>query len=136
MNGSTTSVDRGAEPFQHRLDDVVAQDEDARFLDLRREMAVADMPGKLGEMRRVAATHIVELFLGGDDLDLPAVVQHQHVAMVEHDRLGQIDQHPAAVGEFDDLAAQVPLVMGKHRKASKRLSCAVVNGAGEFGEVG
>ncbi len=53
---------RRAEAFEHRLDDMVAQDEDAIGLDRRGEMAVADMPGKLGEMHRVARADVVELF--------------------------------------------------------------------------
>ena len=40
--------DGGAEPLQHRLDDVVAQDEDAAGLDGGGEMAVADVPGEFG----------------------------------------------------------------------------------------
>ena len=43
-------ADRGAEPFEHRLDDMVAQDQDSLGLDLGGEMAIADVPGKAGEV--------------------------------------------------------------------------------------
>ena len=69
---------RRAESFQHRLDDMVAQDEDAVGLDRGGEMAVADVPGEFGEMHRVARADVVELLRRGDDLDVAAVVQHQH----------------------------------------------------------
>ena len=84
---------RSAEPFQHRLDDMVAQDEDAVGLDCRGEMAVADMPGELGQMHGVAGANVIDLFMRGDDLDMAAVLQHQPVAVVQGDRLRQIDQH-------------------------------------------
>src|SRR5690349_13949109 len=70
---------RGAETLQHRLDDMVAQDEDAVGLDRRREVAVADVPGKLGQMNGVAGTDVVDLFWCGDDFELAAVFQHQPV---------------------------------------------------------
>ena len=35
-----------AKPFQHRLDDVIAQDNDPAFLDLCRQVTIAEMPGK------------------------------------------------------------------------------------------
>ena len=93
---------------------MVAQDEDAVRLDCRGEMAVADVPGELGEMHRVARADVVEFFLGRDDLDMPAVFEHQPVAMAEHDGLGKVDEHLAAVDEFDGAAAQMAFVMGQH----------------------
>ena len=41
---------RRAAPFEHGADHVIAQNEDAFLLDLRREMAIAKMPGKLDQM--------------------------------------------------------------------------------------
>jgi hypothetical protein len=103
-----------AEAFQHRADDVVAQDQDAVGLDLRGEMAVADVPGELGEVHRPAGADVVDLLLGRYDLGAAAVVEHQHVAMVERDGLGQVDQHLVAMHQRQDAAAQVALVMGEH----------------------
>lgn len=42
-------ADGGAEPFQHGADDVVALDQDAAFVDLRRQMTVAEMPGEMAQ---------------------------------------------------------------------------------------
>ena len=50
-----------AQSFQHRLDDMVAQDEDAVGADGRGEMPVADVPGQFGEMHGVARADVVEL---------------------------------------------------------------------------
>ncbi len=45
LEGLVDIEDGGAEPLQHRADNVIAQDNDAVFLDLGREMTVAEMPG-------------------------------------------------------------------------------------------
>ena len=60
-------------------------------------------------------TDVVERFLGRDDLDVTAILQHQPVAIVQGHRFGQVDQHSIATGRFDGAAAQMPLVMGQHR---------------------
>ena len=47
--------DARAEPLHHRLDDVVAADAQALWHDLRRQMAIAEMPGDANQVRRIAA---------------------------------------------------------------------------------
>ena len=133
-----------AEAFQHRLDDMVAQDEDAAGLDRGGEMPVADVPGKLGEMGAVACADVVELFRRRGDLDLAAILQHQPVAVVERDRLQEVDQHLAPLygpfGQFDGAAAQMPLVMRQDRLAGNSAGCIASrrdgHGAGKFRKVG
>lgn len=49
----------GTKPLKHRLDDVIAKDEDAIDLDLRREMPVPDMPGELGYVERITPADFV-----------------------------------------------------------------------------
>ena len=51
----------GAQPFEHRLDDMVAQDEDPLGLDRGGEVAVADVPGEAGEMDRIAAADLEQV---------------------------------------------------------------------------
>ena len=46
---------RRPKPLQHRADDVVARHEDAPLLDLRRQVAVAEVPGELDQVPRIAA---------------------------------------------------------------------------------
>jgi hypothetical protein len=48
----------GAEPLHHRLDDVIAPDPQALGHDLRRQMAVAEMPGDPNQMVRVGASDL------------------------------------------------------------------------------
>ena len=120
---------RRAEAFEHRLDDMVAQDEDTIGLDGGGEMPVADVPGKLGEMDRIACADVVKLFGRRADLDQAPVLQHQPVAVGERHGLGKIDQHFAAIGEFDGPAAQMPLVMRQARPCRRRCRTALPAGA-------
>lgn len=103
--------------LKHVLDDMVAQDKDALSGDGGCQVPVADMPGKLGQMNRVARSDVIEFFGGCPDLDLAAVLQHQKVAVGEGRRFQQVDQHLAAVDEFYGASAQMPLVMRQNGSA-------------------
>ena len=58
-----------AEPFYHRLDDMVAPDAQASAHDLRRQMAVAEMPGHPYQMVGVGPTNFDQGFRRRDDFD-------------------------------------------------------------------
>ena len=104
---------RRAQAFQHRAQHVIAADQDAQGLDLdlRLEVAVAEVPGKLGKVQNVARDHLKEFFLLGDDLDLSAVFQDEAIPVGEEHWLGQVDEDIFAAVERDALSAQVPLVL-------------------------
>ncbi len=129
-----------SQPLKHVLDDMVAQDKDALGRNGGREVPVADMPGKFGEMHRVPRVDAVEFFRRSADLDLAAVLQHEPVAVGECHGFEQIDQHLAAVHQFYGAATQMPLVMRQNRPAGDRARWAARRrdryGAREFGEVG
>lgn len=105
------------QPLKHVLDDMVAQDKDALCRDGGCQVSVADMPGKLGQMNRIARSDVIEFFWRRPNLDLAPVLQHQKVAIGEGRRFQQVDQHLAAVDEFDGAASQVPLVMRQNGSA-------------------
>jgi hypothetical protein len=103
-----------AQSAEHRLDDVVALDQDAARLDLGRQMPVADMPGESQERFGALGADLQKRFLGRDHLGVTAVVEDQPVAMGEGDRIRQIDEYLIAVLKGEHLAAQMTLVMGEH----------------------
>ncbi|MDB5609150.1 MAG: hypothetical protein JWP25_6050 [Bradyrhizobium sp.] len=72
--------DASAQPLHHRLDDVIAPDPQALGHDLRRQMAIAEMPGNPNKMLQVGAANFDQQLRRRDDLDQPAIVQHQRVA--------------------------------------------------------
>ena len=100
-----------AQPLQHGADDMIAQDHDAILLDLRREMTVAEMPGKFDQMRAVAAAHLEQLFVCGKDFDQFAILAHQHVTIGKKHRLLEIEHHHLAVLQMQELATQVPQIV-------------------------
>jgi hypothetical protein len=112
--------DTGAEPFEHRLEDVIAQDQDAVGMDGCGEMAVADVPGELGEMHRVARPDLEQLFLCSNDAGTASVVEEERVAVRQHERFGKVDKDSFAAAQDEDAAAQMALVMLEHRDVERR----------------
>jgi hypothetical protein len=66
--------DAGAETLHHRFDDVVAADAQPLRHDLRRQMAVAEVPGDPDQMMRIAAANFDERLRRGDHLDQAAIL--------------------------------------------------------------
>ena len=104
---------RGAEALEHVPDDMVAQDDDAVFLELGGKVAVADVPGQFGQMQLGPPADIVEFLVRGENLGLSTVVEHEPVAIAERDGFGQVDKHAIAAVEPDDAATQMTFVMGE-----------------------
>jgi hypothetical protein len=103
----------GTKAQEHRRNDVIATDQDAVRLDLRRQMAVADVPGEDGECTRVGGTDFEEIFLGRDHFDMAPVVEEEAVAIGQCHRLGEVDKDAVTVLQGQDLAAEVAFVVGK-----------------------
>lgn len=74
---------------RHVLDHGIAPDTDAVRHDLDRHVPVAEMIGKLRQFLRVAAAQFREFLWRGDNLDKPAIVQHQRVAIAQHHCVGR-----------------------------------------------
>src|SRR5436309_3261295 len=66
----------GAEPFDHRFDDVVAPDPQASGHDLRQQMTVAEMPGEANQMLWIGAPDLRQRLRRSDHLDQAPVVEH------------------------------------------------------------
>ena len=84
--------DLRAKTLQHRLDHVIAQDDDAAFFELRRQMTITKMPGQFRQMPAIPWRDLVERFIRRNDLGHPPILENKHVAMLERDSLGQIDK--------------------------------------------
>ncbi|UPG73870.1 hypothetical protein MVG78_06990 [Roseomonas gilardii subsp. gilardii] len=114
-------LDPGTKPLKHRLDDMIAQDQDSVSLDSRSEVAVADVPGEFREVQGTMAADGVKGLAGGRDLDDAVSFQQQRIARLQDDRLGKINQDLAAIDQFDRPAAQVALIVLEHRSAEHRI---------------
>ena len=84
--------DTRAQSLHHRLDDVVPADAQAFWHDLRRQMAVAEMPGDANQMQRIGASDLDQGLGGRDHLDQPVVLQHQRVAATQRDGVLEVKQ--------------------------------------------
>ncbi len=107
--------DGGAQPFQHRPDDMIAQDEDAMRFDLGGKMTVADMPGKLSQMHGIPPTNLAELLFGSPDLDMAAVFEDQRVTIPENDGFREVHQHLLATAERNCLAPDMAFILSENR---------------------
>ncbi len=85
-------------------------------------MAVAQVPGKFGQVQRVPRGHGIERLFHGADLDILAGVEQQHVAIGQHHGLLQVQHHHIVVRQVQELAAQMPLVARQGHTCSGALS--------------
>ncbi len=95
--------------LQHMGDDRVAVDEDAGRFDLCRQVAVADVPSQLQQMRGVAGADFGEVFGGGDHFDQTAILQLQAIAVVQVGGYFEIDEDFAAIWHGQQFAPDVAL---------------------------
>src|SRR5580700_9938976 len=72
--------DARAQPLHHRLDHMIAADTQALRHELRRQMTVAEMPSDPDQMMRIGSLDLEQRLGRGDDLDQPAILEHQRVA--------------------------------------------------------
>lgn len=84
--------DAGTQSRHHGLDDVVAANPQAFRHDLRRQMAIAEMPGDAHQMQRVGAADFHQRLGSGDHLDQAAVLQHQGIAAAQRDGVLEVEQ--------------------------------------------
>src|SRR5262245_40239275 len=122
----------GAQAFQHVDDDMVVADQDAALVDLRRQVAVAEMPGETRDGGGVAAAHLDQVLLGGAHLDEAALLQPEAIAAVQHDGLDEIEQEvEAAVAQHAQAAAVA--IVEQERDGVAALARRPVAGADDFG---
>ncbi len=89
-----------AKALHHRFDDVIAPDTQALGHDLRRQMAVAEMPGNPNQMVRIGPANFEQRLWRRDHLDQPVIFEHQRIAAAQRDCVFQIEQElkPARAG--------------------------------------
>lgn len=84
--------DARAETLHHVLDDMIAANAQALCHDLRRQVAIAEMPGEPHQMAGICAAYLDQRLGRCDHLDTAAVFQHQGVAAAQGDGVFQIEQ--------------------------------------------
>jgi hypothetical protein len=114
-----------AQPLHHRLDDMVTPDTQASRRDLRRQMAVAEMPGDPNQMLRIGAANLGQRLRRRDDLDQPVIVEHQRIAAAQHGGIFQIQQEFNPAGAHHRHPPPVAVVEIEHDGIGRRLTPAM-----------
>lgn len=94
--------------------DVIELDTQRAVDDIGRRMAVAEAPGQSRQIGRVGGANFEQPFIGGDDLGMAPVLEHEAVAVLQPHGLRQVDEHLIAMLKRDDAAAQMALVGIEH----------------------
>ncbi|MHC2382472.1 hypothetical protein ACVIHA_006870 [Bradyrhizobium liaoningense] len=116
-----------AEALHHGLDDVVAADAQGLGHDLRRQMAIAEMPADPDEMVRIAAADLQQRLGRRDHFDQPPVLQHQRVAAAQRDGMLQVEQEFEPPRARHHHTAAVPIVEIEHDRIRRRFREAVLS---------
>ena len=97
-------------------------------------MAVAEMPGDPHQMLRIGAADLDQGLRRRDDLDQPAIVEHQGIAAAQHNGMFQIEQEfePACAGHRHPPAMPIVKIEndGIGRRLIPAMLCADLCGAG------
>jgi hypothetical protein len=104
----------GAEPLHHLLDHVIAADSQVLARDLNRQMPIAEMPGEPHHLPGIDAAKLDQRFRRCDDLNQPAVIEHQGIAAAQRDGLRQIEQEFETTGAGHGHPPPVPVVEPQH----------------------
>ncbi|OAF12228.1 hypothetical protein AYJ54_06995 [Bradyrhizobium centrolobii] len=115
------------EPLHHRFDDMVAADAQALGHDLRRQMAVAEMPGDADEVVRITAADFQQRLRRRDHLDQPAVLQHQGIAAAKCDGVFEVEQEFEPARARHRHAAAVSIVEIEHDRIRRGFREAVLS---------
>lgn len=115
----------GAEALHHLLDHMVAADAQTFGHDLRRQMAVAEMPGQPHQMAGIGTADLDQRLRRRDHLNEAAVFQHQGIAAAQGDGVFQIEQEFQSARPRHRHAAAMPVVEVEDDGVHRRL-CPVV----------
>src|SRR6185369_7719627 len=119
--------DARTQSLHHRLDDVIPSDTQAFWHDLRRQMAVAEMPGNANEMQRIGAPDLDQGLGCRHYLDQPTVLQHQCVAAAQRDRVFQVEQELQPARPRQRHPPPMPIVEIEHDGIGRRLRPAMLS---------
>jgi hypothetical protein len=105
---------------------MIAPDAQALGQNLRRQVAVAEMPGNPDQMVRVIAADLGQRLRRRNDLDQPVIVEHQRVAPLKRDRVFQIEQKRKAPRAGHRHAPPVAVVEIEHDGIGRRFCPAML----------
>jgi hypothetical protein len=119
--------DARTQSFHHFLDDVVAPDPQAFAHDLRRQMAIAEMPCEANQMERVAAADFEQRLRRGHDFDQTPVFENQRVAPTQCNRGFEVEQKLKSARACHHHPPPMAIVEIEHHRIGRRLRPTVLS---------
>ena len=113
-------VSCSAQASQHLLKHVIAADADFVADDLHVGVAVAEMPGEPHGIEWAASCNFDQRFLFARHQHDRPVVEHEAVAVAQHQRLGKIEQEFGALFAPEHDAAALPVAGIEHDAVARR----------------
>ncbi|MDR6661844.1 putative Rdx family selenoprotein [Tardiphaga robiniae] len=110
-----------AKTLHHLLDDMIAADTQPLGHDLRRQMAIAEMPGEPHQMAGIGTTDLDQRLRRCDHLDQAAVFQHQRIAAAQGDGVFEIEQEFQSARPRNRHAATMTIVEVENDGVYRRL---------------
>ena len=112
----------GTEALDHRLDDMIAPDPQTLGHDLRRQMAISEVPGEPDHMLRMPALDLDQRLGGGHDLDQASIVEHQRIAAAKCYGIFEIEQKLQSARARHRHSPPVTVVEIEHNGIGRRLA--------------
>ena len=84
--------DLGPQSAHHLLDDMIAADADLCVKNLHGQMPVAQMPGDMGELARIADADFRQRLGPAEHFDEATIIEHDGVARAQHEGVRQVEQ--------------------------------------------
>jgi len=120
IEGRLDLVHMAAQAFDHLGDYVVGADADAVVANLRRQVAIADMPGNTRHVDGVMGVDFQQRFRRSPHQYGLAIVQHDTVAIAQVRHLAQIQQKLVPTLAFQHDAAAMTMVIVQHHLVEER----------------
>jgi hypothetical protein len=108
-----------AQTYDHFGNDVIAANADGLCQKLNRQMPVSKVPGDTRQMQRIRAADFKQRLRRRYDLDNPAILQHERVAIAQRSCLGKIEQEFQPASSGHRYAAAVAIVIVEHDAISR-----------------
>src|SRR6185312_8808079 len=112
--------DARAQSLHHRLDHMIAADAQSLRHELRRQMAIAEMPGDPDQVMRIGPFDLEQRLGRGDHLDQPAVIEHQRVTTAKRDGTLEVEQKLQSTRARHRHAAAMPVIEIEHDSVGRR----------------
>jgi hypothetical protein len=118
--------DARTQSLDHGFDHVIAPDSQAAACDLRRKMAVAEMPTDANQMLRILAADFQQRLRRRHDLDQPTIFENKRIAATQRHGMLEVEQKFKSARARHRHPSPMPVVEIEDDRISSRLGPALL----------